>query len=152
MHNWLFWCLIVANIMVFFNEGIQKDAFFRCVAGMGFEPCYIWIILTDERSSLGERTEAPPVADEARQASGSGRNFVSECERKISGTATGQANAKRLWEEPGEFVSRRDRRLCACGGQWKIPSPQPNPRGLVLGDYFFTLHSSLFTKTSGIWK
>ena len=52
--------------------------------------------MTDERSSLGERTEAPPVADEARRASGSGRNFVSECERKISGTATGQANAKHL--------------------------------------------------------
>ena len=45
------------------------------VAGMGFEPLYLRFILTDERSSLGERAEAPPVAEEARRASDSGRKI-----------------------------------------------------------------------------
>ena len=42
-----------------------------------------------DRYRSGERADAPPVAEEARRASGSGRNSASESEQGISGTATG---------------------------------------------------------------
>ena len=98
--------------------------------------------MTDERSSLGERTEAPPVANEARRASGSGRNFVSECEQKISGTATGQANAKHLWEEPGEMTQDLTKPQAPAEGNEKSPPRNQKKAHICLPDNvcFFQLN------------